>query len=121
MRTLGALILLASLVYAGDYFSVRIRMMHPTAADPFESMTRTRVLAIPQKNGKTEYQIDAERPTETLTGVHSFFPHLGYPPCWKLKPHINDPIPMMILALPGMLARMKLPGWPDRALLSPAR
>lgn len=99
MRALGALILLASILYAGDYLSVRIRMFHSTATNPFEPLTRTRVLAIPQKNGKTDYQIDADRPTETLTCVHSLFPHMGYPPCWRLKPHINDPIPMTFLVL----------------------
>ena len=113
LRTVGGLILLASLVYAGDYLSVRIRMRHPTSTDPFESMTRTRVLAIPQKNGKTDYQVDVERPTETLTCVHSLFPHHGYPPCWKLKPHINDPIPMMILPFPEPTGRKVLArlGW----------
>jgi hypothetical protein len=107
LRILGALILLVSLVYAGDYLSVRIRMRRPSPADPFESLTRTRVLAIPEKNGKTEYQIDAQRPTETLTCVHSLFPHFGYAPCWKLKPHINDPIPMTI-CLPGDVAVLRM-------------
>jgi hypothetical protein len=102
---LGLLLILLA-IYFGDYLQVRVRMLHPRPGDPFESLTRTRVLAIPEKNGKTEYQIDAEKPVETLTCVHSLFPHFGYPPCWRLKPHINDPIPMMILLRVSCSARL---------------
>ena len=81
-------------VYLCDYLYLRIRMFHRTATDPFESMTRTRVLAIPQKSGKFDYQIDETQPVETLTCVHSFFPHYGDQPCWYLKPRLNQPIPV---------------------------
>lgn len=91
--------------YAADFLWATIRSFHPSATNPYESITRTRVLAIPPKNGKTDFQIDADKPTETLTCVHSLFPHHGYPPCWKLKPHINDPIPMMV-APPGITAAL---------------
>lgn len=83
-----------AVVYLGDFVSVRIRMLHPKAADPFESMTTLRVLAIPEKNGKTEYEVDAQNPEQTATCVHSLFPHYGYSPCWYVKPRINQPIPM---------------------------
>jgi hypothetical protein len=82
------------LAYATDYLYVRIRMIHPKPADPFESMTTLRVLAIPEKNGKTEYEVDAQNPEQTATCVHSLFPHYGYSPCWYVKPRINQPIPM---------------------------
>ena len=82
------------LVYAADYLYLRIRMRHPTPASPFESMTRTRVLAIPQKSGKLDYQIDQVQPVETLSCVHSLFPHYGDQPCWYLKPRLNRPIPV---------------------------
>ena len=118
LRTAGALLLIFAAVYAGDFLWLAIRSIHPTATNPYESMKRTRVLAIPQKNGKTDYQIDEEKPTETLTCVHSLFPHRGYPPCWKLKPHINDPIPMTI-APPGIMAGQKLRGWLDRGRIFP--
>jgi hypothetical protein len=72
-------------------------MVRPRPNDPFETLTRTRVLAIPEKNGKVEFQIDAQKPVETLTCVHSLFPHFGDTPCWYLKPRINNPIPMLIL------------------------
>lgn len=55
-------------------------------------MTRTRLLAIPKKNGKYDFQIDELQPTEALTCVHALFPHYGDKPCWYLKPRLNRPI-----------------------------
>lgn len=71
-------------------------MRHATQNDPFESLTRTRILAIAEKNNRVEYQVDAQRPTETIVCVHSIFPHMGHPACWRIKPHFNDPIPMAL-------------------------
>ena len=82
------------LIYICDYLSVRIRMIHPKPADPFESITIPRILAIPEKNGKIEYETDTQNPQQTITCVHSLFPHMGYSPCWYVKPRINQPIPM---------------------------
>ena len=86
--------LVLGLLYGSDYLYVRIRMLHPKPADPFESLKALRVLAIPEKNGKTEYEIDARNPEQTVTCVHSIFPQYGYSPCWYVKPRINQPIPM---------------------------
>ncbi len=83
-----------AILYVGDYLSVRLRMIHPKPADPLESLTAPRVLAIQEKNGKIEYQIGAQNPEQTVTCVHSLFPYLGYSPCWYVKPRINQPIPM---------------------------
>jgi hypothetical protein len=69
-------------------------MLHPKPADPFEYLKALRVLAIPEQNGKTEYEVDAQNPEQTVTCVHSLFPHYGYAPCWYVKPRINQPIPM---------------------------
>jgi hypothetical protein len=88
------LLLTAASIYGGDYLVLRIRMTRATATTPFESMTRTRVLAIPQKSGKFDYQVDQLQPQETLTCVHALFPHYGDQPCWYLKPRINQPIPV---------------------------
>jgi hypothetical protein len=93
-RSLGSLIAAVVLVYAGDYIYLRVRMLHPMPTNPFETMARTRVLAIPQKSGKFDYQIDQTQPVETLTCVHSLFPHYGDQPCWYLKPRVNQPIPI---------------------------
>ena len=90
---IGALAALA-LVYCGDYLFLRLRMLHPKPADPFESIKSLRILAIPEKNGKTEYEMDAQNPEQTVTCVHSLFPHSGFSPCWYVKPRLNKPIPM---------------------------
>jgi hypothetical protein len=93
-RVMIGLIVAVGLFYGTDYLYLRFRMLHPKPADPFESLKSLRVLAIPEKNGKTEYQVDALNPEQTVTCVHSLFPHMGYSPCWYVKPRINQPIPM---------------------------
>jgi hypothetical protein len=93
-RILVATLTVLALVFCGDSLYVRVRMLHPKPADPFESLKTLRVLAIPEKNGKTEYEVDAQNPEQTITCVHSLFPHSGYSPCWYVKPRINQPIPM---------------------------
>jgi hypothetical protein len=93
-RILISIIAIAAVIYVGDYLFLRVRMLHPKPADPFESLKALRVLAIPEKDGKTEYEVDAQNPEQTVTCVHSLFPHSGYSPCWYVKPRINQPIPM---------------------------
>jgi hypothetical protein len=83
-----------ALTFGGDYLVLRIRMLHPKPDNPFETLKTLRVLAIPEKNGKTEYEVDSQNPEQTTTCVHSLFPHSGYSPCWYVKPRINQPIPM---------------------------
>jgi hypothetical protein len=82
------------LVYGADYLWFRVRMIHPKPSDPLETLTAARVLAIPEKGNKTSYEIDQQNPVQTVTCVHSLFPHSGYSPCWYIKPRINQPIPM---------------------------
>jgi len=91
--TVGALAAFVVL-YVGDYLYVGVRMLHPKTADPFETLKSLRILAITEKNGKTEYEVDALNPEQTVTCVHSLFPHNGYLPCWYVKPRINQPIPL---------------------------
>jgi hypothetical protein len=93
-RILISVALVLALLYGTDYLHVRIRMLHAKSADPFETLKTLRVLAIPEKNGKTEYEVDAQNPEQTVTCVHSLFPHYGYSPCWYVKPRLNQPIPM---------------------------
>lgn len=94
VRAVAGLLLLTLLVYAVDYLVLRIRMRHATPTMPFEIMTRARLLAIPEKGGKIDYQLDEVQPTETLTCVHALFPHYGDQPCWYMKPRLNQPIPI---------------------------
>jgi hypothetical protein len=89
-----------AIFYCVDYLSVRVRLIHPKPADPFESLTSTRILAIPEKDGKTELEVDVQNPQQTVICVHSLFPHFGHSPCWFAKPRINQPIPMTIFRVP---------------------
>jgi len=92
VRWLAGLLLALACLYLVDYAMFRLHLRDRTASSPIEPITRTRVLAIPQKNGKFDYQIDQQRPIETLGCVHALFPHSGYPPCWYLKPRVTRPI-----------------------------
>ncbi len=55
---------------------------------------RTRMLAIPHKDGKVEFQIDSNQPEEDLPCARSLFPHGGMNACWYVTKHANDPIVM---------------------------
>ena len=96
-RTLIITVAALALIYCVDYLWFRARMIHPKPADPLESLRALRLLAIPEKGGKTSYEIDQQNPEQTITCVHSWFPHAGYSPCWYVKPRINQPIPMTII------------------------
>lgn len=100
-RFLIAGVLTLALVYAGDFVSVRVRMMHPKPGNPFEPVTAVRILAIDQKGGKTEYTIDPLQPQQSAECVHALFPHNGDLPCWYLKRKLAQPIPMTIFFLPN--------------------
>jgi hypothetical protein len=93
-RALMAVVSAFALVYCGDYAWFRVRLIHSKPADPLESFTGPRVLAIPEKGGKTSYEIDQQNPVQTTTCVHSLFPHAGFSPCWYVTPRLNQPIPM---------------------------
>ena len=95
-----AVIAAVAIVYAGDYTSVRLRMMHPKSNDPFETITALRILAIDEKGNKTEFSMDPLQPQQTGTCVHSLFPHYGDPPCWYLKKKFAEPIPMAVFLFP---------------------
>jgi hypothetical protein len=83
-----------AIVYAIDSLSVYLRARHGTTGNPYEALTAPRVFAIAEKGNKTEYQIDADNPTQTVTCVHAVFPHGGYLPCWQVKRTLHQPIPM---------------------------
>ena len=93
-RVLTGTVLLAVLVYAGDYLFVRYRMAYPKAGAAFGTVQMERLYAIPQKNGKIDYEFDARQPEVTTPCVHSLFPHMGNRPCWYLRRNSQKPIPM---------------------------
>ena len=96
-RTLVLVVALAAIVYAGDYAVVRLRASYPRLGNAFGSVPVVRLLAIPLKNGRTEYELDALQPEATVTCVRALFPHLGYQPCWYVRRQSQKPIPMVIL------------------------
>jgi hypothetical protein len=98
-RILIAVALAIVLVYAGDFVSVRVRMLHPKPGNPFETITALRILAIGEKGNKTEYSVDPVQPQQSAECVHALFPHNGDSPCWYLKRKFAQPIPMVILPL----------------------
>ena len=93
-RVLASAVLLAALMYAADYGVLRYRMAHPNAAPVFGNVSMQRLYAIPQKNGKIEYEFDARQPEISVPCVHSLFPHMGQSPCWYLQRQSQKPIPM---------------------------
>ena len=95
-RSLIALGVAVAIVYVGDFASVRMRMTHATPNDPYETITSLRILAIGEKGGKTEYDVDPVQPRQTGVCVHALFPHNGDLPCWYLKKKFAQPIPMTI-------------------------
>jgi hypothetical protein len=70
------------LVYVCDYISIVYRI--PNAREQFGSVEVQKLLAVPQKDHKTEYIAD---PPEAQQCVHSLFPQLGVAPCWYLARH----------------------------------
>src|ERR1700733_6529229 len=93
-RATFALIAVIALVYAGDYLLVRCKMAYPKAGDAFGTVQMERLYAIPQKNGKIDYEFDARQPEVTMPCVRSLFPHMGNSPCWYLQRNSQKPIPM---------------------------
>ena len=97
VRMLLSLAVLPTLLYIGDYGVVRLRAAYPRLGPAFDSVRMARLYAIPLKNGKTEFELDAQQPQVTVPCVRALFPHLGYSPCWYLRRNSQQPIPMVIL------------------------
>jgi hypothetical protein len=93
-RVVASLLLLVAFVYAGDYAWLRYRIARGKTGDAFGTVTMERLYAIPQKNGKIDYEFDAQHPEVTLTCVRSLFPHMDQNPCWYLQRNSQKPIQM---------------------------
>jgi hypothetical protein len=96
-RTLLLIVALAAVVYFGDFAVVRLRAAYPRLGNAFGSVQVVRLLAIPLKNGRVDYELDALHPEATVTCVRALFPHLGYQPCWYVRRQSQNPIPAFIL------------------------
>jgi hypothetical protein len=82
LRWLMIAAVLLVLAYLGDYISIAYRI--PNGREQFGSIEVEKLLAVPQKDRKTEYISD---PPEAEQCVHSLFPQLGLAPCWYLARH----------------------------------
>jgi hypothetical protein len=82
IRLASGVVLLAAMVYSGDWGVLRYRVWRHENA--FGTVTVTPVYVIHEKNGKTEYQYD---PPLDQTCVHALLPHFGYSPCWYVSRH----------------------------------
>jgi hypothetical protein len=92
----AAIVLLLAFVfsYVCDFCWLHLRMWKPSPNNPFETMTLDRYYAITQKNSRVDFE---PAPAETVTCVHSLFPHAGYNPCWYVARQNGKPIPMSII------------------------
>jgi len=101
-RIFYALLLLLALTYGYDYASVRRRMSAKKPGDPIDVVTFPHLLAIPQKGNKVDYELDAQSPMESVSCVHSLYPHFGYTPCWYVLRTSKNPTQMtIVLHAPG--------------------
>jgi hypothetical protein len=89
---IGAALLIATYLVDSAWFF--LRNAYPAAGQASGSVHRVRLLAIPDKAGKTEYEIDAVQPEEDVPCSHSIFSHGGQRPCWYVTRHAKDPIQM---------------------------
>jgi hypothetical protein len=96
-RALLLSVALVAVAYVADYAMIRVRMAFPKLGPALDSVQMERLYAIALKNGRTEYELDAQQPEVTVTCVRALFPHLGYSPCWYLRRNSQKPIPMVIL------------------------
>lgn len=81
-RLLLIAVALLVLVYLGDYISIVYRI--PNRREQFGSVEVQKLLAVPQKDHKTEYIAD---PPQAQPCVHSLFPQMGLAPCWYESRH----------------------------------
>jgi hypothetical protein len=93
-RILFVAFALLLLVYLGDFLWFQLRVHYPTAGPTTSSVHRYRLLAIPLKNNKVEYQLDSQKPEEDLPCARSLFSHAGNRPCWYVTRHAKAPITM---------------------------
>lgn len=93
-RLAAALAAFVLIIYSLDLTWYHLRLAVPRLGIPNSSVHRVRILVIPDKGNKVEYQIDAIHPEEDVPCTRSLFPHSNASPCWYLSRHANDPISM---------------------------
>jgi len=91
---LSYLLAIFIVIYLADLAWYQLRAHSAHFGEAAGSVHRLRLLAIPGKANKIEYQVDALKPEEDVPCVHSLFPYAGLRPCWYVARHANDPIQM---------------------------
>jgi hypothetical protein len=86
LKSLAGLVCAAGLSYGADWIVFRIRLARGSA---FNNVTVNAYYAVPQKNGKTEYDFESSGPEACANAI---FPHMGYLPCWYLRKHTDQEI-----------------------------
>ncbi|MGA8028913.1 MAG: hypothetical protein WB992_17365 [Bryobacteraceae bacterium] len=81
-RAFLVLALSIAAAYACDYLVLRFRIA--TNGQPYGTVTVQPYYAVPQKDGKMQFLVDAP---QDETCVHALFPHMGDSPCWYLSRH----------------------------------
>jgi hypothetical protein len=94
LRIAASLTLLFFISYAVDLTWYHARLAVPRLGLADSSVHRVRLLAIPDKGNKIEYQIDAVQPEEDVPCPRTLFPHADRNPCWYVSRHAKDPIAM---------------------------
>jgi hypothetical protein len=96
-RTVIGIVIVVAVLFILDYVVLGAKMMFPKLGAATGTVQMTRMYAISEKDGRVEYEMDANQPEVTMPCVHSLFPHLGNSPCWYLQQNANKPIPVVIL------------------------
>ena len=87
VRTAAIAAALLLVAYLADYASLIYRI--PGGRQQFGSIQVQKLLAVPQKDRKTEFIADPPEPQQC---VHSLFPQLGLEPCWYLARHATQQV-----------------------------
>jgi hypothetical protein len=82
------------ILYVGDFLWFSLRSWLPSFGATTSSVHRIRLLAIPDKGNRVEYQIDVQQPEEDVPCSRAIFPQGNNRPCWYVARHAKDPIPM---------------------------
>jgi len=93
-RVLLSILAMFLLLYFADFAWYELRLHFPKLGPADGSVHRIRLLAVPVKNNRVDFEIDSNKPEEDLPCSHSLFPHAGSRPCWYVTRHANDPIVM---------------------------
>lgn len=89
VRVLLALLVVLALAFAVDAGILRYRASANRNA--FSTITVRPFYAVPRKDKKVEYEFDDPR---DQTCSNSLFPQMGYTPCWYLRRHKDQEIPL---------------------------